>query len=224
MLGKNSAGSGTVKEVVIVDDQNLFASGFKSILESLGNIKVTAISKSGDDIEELLALLKPDVLFLDLNLPGRNGLEILRSVRSLFPHMIIAILTMYEDPHLVQRVKENKANAYLSKDASHEELQRIIHALPSDDFYVSCCHAGEKAAQSTIVGDSFTNIALVTAREKEIIQLIAEGKSTEQISAMLFVSAETVKTHRKNIFRKLNLKKVPELVKFAYENHLLKVR
>lgn len=208
-------------EIVIVEDQNLFARGFRKILESIEYVEVIYTMESGKGIKEQLEFLKPDVLFLDLNLPGKNGLEILKSIRGAFPNMIIAILTMYEDQLLINKVRENNANAYLSKDASIEELKKVIYASPDDPFYVSKSIHDTKVENAEILADPFKDFAQITNRETEIIALIAKGKSTDQISEFLYISPETVKTHRKNIFRKLKLNSAPELVKFAYENNLV---
>jgi DNA-binding NarL/FixJ family response regulator len=209
-------------EIVIVDDQRLFAAGLKKILESLENVRVITTIMTGQKIEEKLAILKPNVLFLDLNLPGKNGMEVLKSIRSDYPEMIIAILTMYDNQLLINKAKEYKANAYLTKDATIDELKTVIFTSPGDPFYISqTISNGQQKRNKVDLTDSFNDVGLITNREREIIKLIAEGKSTKQISKTLFISVETVKTHRKNIFRKLNLKKASELIKFAYEKHML---
>ncbi|NJK85743.1 MAG: response regulator transcription factor [Bacteroidales bacterium] len=136
--------------------------------------------------------------------------------------MIIVVLTVYEDQMLINRVKEFNANAYLSKDASIEDLKKVIFSSHSDSFFVSAS-IQNKLFESIpeFFDDSFSNVGLLTLREKEIIALIVKGKSTESISRELFISFNTVKTHKKNIFSKLKMNKVPELVKFAYENNLI---
>ncbi|WP_439183363.1 response regulator [Carboxylicivirga taeanensis] len=209
------------KEVVIVDDQNLFAEGITTIINGIKHVKVTATLDTGEKLTEKLSLLKPDVLFLDLNLPGKNGLEILKAIRSRFPEMIIAILTIYEDAYLVRKIKESKANAYLSKRAGIEELETVIFSAPDSPFYLSEDVQTSQSTAFELANDDFTVKAQITQREKEIIRLIVNGKSTEEISEALIISYETVKSHRKNIFRKLKLNKVTELIKYAYEHQLL---
>ncbi len=214
-------GDGSVKEVVIVDDQNLFAEGITTIINGIQQVKVTATLENGNKLIEKLDVLRPDVLFLDLNLPGKNGLELLADIRCCFPDLIIAILTMYEDAYLVKKIREGKANAYLTKKASIEELQHVIFSVPSDSFFISESIQVDDADAFELADDDFTVKAQITQREKEIIRLIVDGKSTEEISEALIISYETVKTHRKNIFRKLQLNKVTELIKYAYEHQLL---
>ena len=212
----------TQRNVVIVDDQNLFAEGFARILEGIPGVSVESIIRDGNDVKEYLEVLQPDVLFLDLNLPGRNGLDVLRSIRDEHPRMIIAILTVYEDQLLINRVREYNANAFLSKDASVEDLEKVIFSTSKDPFFISTSLKNNQSSGSTeIFNDSFSIVGLLTTREKEIISLLVQGKSTESISRELYISFNTVKTHKKNIFSKLNLNKVPELVRFAYENNLV---
>lgn len=208
-----------LKSIVIVDDQNLFATGLKQILSALPLVGDVIVLENGNRIKEKLNMCQPDVLFLDLNLPGKNGLDILRDIRSSFSSMVIAILTMYEDQALVKKVKDLKANAYLSKDASIEELSKTISSSVDSPFFVSTS-LNFSGVENPLITDSFKEIAQLTTREKEVINYLVKGYSSDQISSALFISKETVKTHRKNIFRKLGLNKLQELIKFAYENNM----
>lgn len=209
------------KKVVIVDDQNLFAEGIAKIVNGLDKVKVIATIDSGENITYQLSILQPDVLLLDLNLPKKNGLEILKEIRGKFPDLIIAILTMYEDAYLIKKIREHKANAFLSKSASIEEIQQVIFSGKEDPFYISENINEATNSNFELVEDPFSVSVQITQREKEIIRLIVDGKSTEEISDILIISSETVKSHRKNIFRKLNLSKVTELIKYAYEYKLI---
>lgn len=204
---------------MIVDDQNLFATGLKQILLALPNVGEVVALENGDQLKEKINMYMPHVLFLDLNLPGKNGLDILRDIRMCFPSLVIAILTMYQDQTLVKKVKDLKANAYLSKDANTEELSQIIDSTSDASFFVSKS-LNFSVNNIGLISDKFKEIVQLTTREKEIIQYLVQGLSSDEISSTLFISKETVKTHRKNIFRKLKLNKLPELLKFAYENHL----
>lgn len=210
-----------MKKVVIVDDQHLFALGFKQLIDQIESVEVVAIYRSGIDIERKLYVDQPDILFLDLNLPKMNGLEILKKIRSSFPKMIIAVLTMYEDTTLINRVRQLNANAYLSKDATIEELQEVIFTSSEQVFYVNKKLQNITPQSSSLLDDNFVDLTQITNREKEIIRLIVAGKSSEEISRELFISFETVKTHRKNIFKKLKLNKVQDLIQFAQNHYLL---
>ncbi len=208
------------RKIIIIDDQNLFATGLKSLLEEIHNVIVTKIIPDGNDVVFKLNADEPHVLLLDLNLPHKNGLEILEEIRPIFPNLIIAILTMYSDENLAMMTKKLGANAYLNKDADLKELKHVIFDLKKEDFYLG---NGIKTPINfdLLIDDKFSQINQLTTREKEIIRLIAEGKSSSDIAESLFISPATVQTHRKNIFYKLKINKVSELIKYAYQNNLI---
>ena len=208
------------RNILIVDDQKLFAEGLKSIIEQLRDVVVTGILPNGNNIEAVLFNHNTDVLILDLNLPGKTGIEILCDIRSKYPNLIIVILTMYSDETLAKLTKKKGANAYLSKDASLNELEHVIFNLRIHDFYLGQQIRIEKRIK-TIKEDKFNKFALVTTREKEIIKLLAGGKSSIEVGKILHISPSTVHTHRKNIFNKLKINKISELIKHAYEHNIL---
>lgn len=198
-------------KVLIVEDQRLCVAALRKVFEDLEHISLVAHLESGSELRKKLVELRPDVLILDLNLPGKHGLEILKEIRPLHPEMVIVILTMHEEQLFIDRAMEYGANAFLSKKVDLDELECVLHLSCTDAFYLGKYLHSEKR----------TKFPLVTSREMEVIRLIAEGKSSSQISELLFISRETVKTHRKNIFRKLNLKKASELVKYAYKHQII---
>ncbi|MBN2747086.1 MAG: response regulator transcription factor [Bacteroidales bacterium] len=208
------------RKIIIIDDQNLFATGLKSLLEEIDNVKVIKIIPDGSDIVFKLNSPTPDVLLLDLNLPVKNGIQILEEIRPVFPEMIIAILTMYSDENLAMMTKKLGANAYLNKDADLKELKHVIFEIDINDFYLG--NGIKKVTQhESLIEDKFSHINQLTSREKEIIKLIAEGKSSSEVAEDLFISPATVQTHRRNIFNKLKVNKVSELIKYAYQNNII---
>ncbi len=204
-----------IRKVLIVDDQNLFAVGIQQLLATIKNVVVVGIIDNGERIQEKVEILKPDVLLLDLNLPGKNGFDILKEIRSQFPQLIIAILTMYKEPFLIKKAEELKANAYLTKDVTLSELEEVILGTADLPFYSRYNEEAKK--QNPIKEDHFSNVAQLTSREMEVIHLMLDDKSSDEIAKALFVSKETIKTHRKNIFKKLEIQKLSELIKMAYE-------
>ena len=208
------------RNILIVDDQKLFAEGLKSIIEQLSEVVVTGILPDSNNIESVLFSHNTDVLILDLNLPGKTGIEVLCDIRNKYPELIIVILTMYSDEALAKLTKKKGANAYLSKDASLNELEHVIFNLRIHDFYLGKQIKIEKRIK-TIKEDKFNKFALVTSREREVIKLLVSGKSGIEISEILYISPSTVHTHRKNIFNKLKINKVSELIKHAYEHNIL---
>lgn len=207
-------------KIIIIDDQKLFANGLKSILDEIPDVEVINVYPDGIHVNSKLRFDNPDIIFLDLNLPGKNGLEILQEVREEFPELTIAILTMYSDEGLAKLARKYGANAYLSKDAGIEELKNVIFNNKKYEFYLGKNISTEQSI-NVIKPDKFSEIIQLSSREKEIIMHIAEGKSSNEIGEELFISPATVQTHRKNIFNKLKISKVSELVKFAYENNII---
>lgn len=208
------------QNIIIADDQNLFAEGITKLLEQKGDIKVLKILETGIGISDSVNSLKPSVLLLDLNMPKKNGFEVLEEIRESFPELIIAILSTYESPAFVAKAKKLRANAYLSKDATIEELRTVIFHEYKSDFYLGA-KLRKKAEERNSAFDNFTNIVQITDREKQILQEIARGLTSEKIAEELFISLSTVKTHRKNMFRKLNVNNVSELLKIAYATNIL---
>ncbi len=207
------------KRVLIVDDQNIFASGLKSLLQAINDVEVVSIIKSGTCVHAALQKFQPDVLLLDLDLPGQNGLQVLKSIRHKFPKLVIAIVTMHTHQKLVRQARDFGANAFLNKDASSIELKSVIFSTPDEPFFTSKCL--EHTLEPKPTSNSCTTKWMLTRRELDVIRLICGGKNNEEISSSLFISIETVKTHRKNIFRKLKLNKASELVRYAYDNALI---
>ncbi len=209
-----------VRKVMIVDDQNIFANGLRTLLESLGNVKVACVVKSGTCVFQALKKHEPDVLFLDLELPGQSGLDVLPKIRKKFPHLYICMLTMHEELEFTRQAKQLGANAYLTKDASSIELKTVLWGEVTDPFILSKYITLKQQAlenEEVILKQSIR----FSRREREVIRLIVSGKTNGEISRTLFVSAETVKSHRKNIFRKLHINKSCELVKYAMQHNLM---
>lgn len=209
-----------VKKILIIDDQKLFVEGLKNIVSKFDNVEVIGVLYDGSDVMSFLALNDVDFIFLDLNLPQRNGLEILSEIRSIYTYNVISILSMYSDYIIAKKCKTLGANAYLTKDAEIIELKTVINLEYDSEFYFSeCIHT--KVEIDNIKDDNFIKINKLTQREIEIIKLLVKGKTSIEIADALFISPSTVQTHRKNIFNKLKVKKVSELIKTAYENNII---
>lgn len=153
----------------------------------------------------------PHVLILDLNLPDMAGLEIIKKIRDKNDRMKILILTMHNDPFLIRQVKSLGANGYLLKDFGRNELLESLDCIFEGEYYVSPNLSYEEEGLNGI--SKFR----LTKREKEIIKFSAEGKSSSEIAEHLFLSPHTVNTHRRNIYKKLGLSNIKELIKFAYD-------
>lgn len=210
-----------MRKVLIADDHSLFSSGITSLLEEKG-YKVLGKVEHGTDVLYKVISLNPDILILDLNLPKKNGLEVLKEVRDYAPQLIVVVITMYNEQSLIQSVRKVGANAYFLKNSNEEELLDQLEQLRPGDFYLSTSVALAGYDSSDDLGDDdFSTVVKLTTREKEILKLIVEGLSSKEIADDLDISPSTVDTHRKNMLKKLSFNKVSELVSYAYRNNLV---
>lgn len=210
-----------MKKILIADDHSLFGSGLSSLFTGAG-YKVLGNIEHGDDVLYAVISLNPDILILDLNLPKKNGLEVLREVRDYTKRMVVIVVTMYDDRTMINTVRENGGNGYFLKNSDQDELLNAVANLTTDDFYLSKTVSidGENDGFE-IVDDEFSSVVKLTTREKEILKLLVEGMSSTEIGMELNISTETVKTHRKNMLKKLSFNKVSELVSYAFRNNLV---
>ena len=208
------------KSIIIIDDQKLFAEGIKQLLEQNNDIVVEKIINKGANALYAIKKYKPDAILLDLNMPDKTGFEVLEEIRDKFSDLPVCILSTYDNNAFIEKAKSLKANAYFSKDASIDELRQFIFQDYDNDFLLS--ENIQIRTKLTKTGfDNFVEVMQLTEREIEIIKLIAKGYATKEIADNLFISDSTVKTHRKNIFKKLNINNVSELLKIVYEYKIL---
>jgi DNA-binding NarL/FixJ family response regulator len=198
----------------IVDDHYVIIDGIRPYLTE----KFTEIQSFTNGLEVIDALknTQPDLLILDLNLPGKNGMEVLKFMSE---HQItsrIIILTMYNERSLVEKCKALGAHAYLLKNSSNEDLQ---NAIESESFTYGIGVRGSN--DTTEFEDKFLETMELTRREIEVIQLLAKDFSSEEIANKLFVSPHTISTHRRNLKRKLKASTSAGIVAIAYENNLI---
>lgn len=194
--------------------------GLKNIISNFENVEVVGELYDGLNALSFLYNNQVDIIFLDLNMPEKNGLEVLVEIKKVFPEVVISILSMYADYAIAKKCKSLGANAYLTKDAEIVELKKVISLNNNSEFYYSD-YVNKKIEISSLKDDDFVKINKLTQREIEIIKLLVKGNTSIEIADALFISPATVQTHRKNIFNKLKVKKVSELIKTAYENNII---
>jgi len=197
--------------LLLADDHRLFNDGLKALLSD--DFTVVAQVFSGTAIAPAVLRHDPDVLLLDFNLPGLNGLEAARTLLADFPTLRIVLLTMYNEPRIVEEFRLLGARGFLLKTASKEELTLAIRLVVGGGLYFP--PPAGKAADAAHADDAFLKQFLLTPREVDIIRLVQEGLSSKQIADRLGLSPFTVDTHRKNIYVKLGISTVAELVNFA---------
>lgn len=212
--------SGAKKKILICEDHAIVYSGLKMLLAQSLRYELVGHAQQGKDLEPLLVQENPDILILDLNLPDTDGFTLLKAIRVLDKKLKVVILTMYHDEFLVERARLEGANAYLLKNAGNDELLQALDNLYTIDFYVAQ-QLEQELARKKLFKDDFTQKMKLTKREVEIIRLLSMGKTSQQTSVELSISSHTVDTHRKNIFRKLEINNIADLVRFAHDNKII---
>ncbi len=211
--------------ILIADDHHVVRTGLRALLESKAGWQVCAEATNGREAVERAGQLKPDVAVLDIGMPLLNGVEATRQIRKLSPLTEILILTMHDSELLVQEVLEAGAHGYILKDDADRNLIAAVDALRRHKPFLSprVSDAVSKAVQPS--GEGFarqrSSRSRLTPREREIVQLLAEGKSNKEIAVVLGISVKTAETHRANIMLKLNFHSITELVRYALRNKMI---
>lgn len=203
--------------VIIADDHQLFADGLEQLLYSTGNYEVIAKAANGRQLLQLLNRERPDLVLLDINMPLLNGIDTAAEIYKRMPGIKIVLVSMYFTPKIIRRSRELGINGMIPKDASADIFKETLSAVMNGETkYVNGKAALEPAGEEA--ADSFAKQFNLSARELEIIRLIEKGLTSKKIAETLFLSELTVETHRKNIFRKLNVKSIAALLSFVHEN------
>lgn len=206
--------------VVIVDDHALVRSGLRLLLEAEEDISVEDEGGTADEAVRLARLHKPDVVLLDVVMPGRSGLDAVEELLAAAPDAKILVLSMQDDPSYVRRAFAVGATGYLLKEAADAELVAAVRDVAGGGRYVhpilgARLAAAEAEAQSRAASDPLSD------REREVLRLLALGHTNQEIAKMLFISVRTAETHRAHIMQKLRLATRAELVRYALEHGLL---
>jgi DNA-binding NarL/FixJ family response regulator len=204
------------KTILIADDHRLLREGLRALLERDG-FQVVAEADNGRSAVRLAKQLQPDIVITDIAMPDLNGVEATRQISVEAPRSKVLALSMHTESAFVLGILEAGASGYLLKDAAFEELSTAIKAVLKGQIYLSPAIAGLVVSQSLgrLGSKPRSQRAKLSKREQEVLQLIAEGKSTKEIAATLYVSVKTVETHRKQIMDKLDIHSVAELTKYA---------
>ena len=212
---------------IIADDHPVFVEGLKSVLpQTLVNIVGTAYN--GKSLTTIIQQSQPELLLLDLNLPGKSGLEVLDWLQQNEVDIKVLIITMYGQPKIVRKALDKGANGYLLKDEHIIDINTAIHSIFKGQIYLGA-GLNETARNLATMGvksknefkDDFLPRQRLTKREMEVLKLITEALNNKQIGEQLFISDQTVGVHRKNIMRKLGVSNTAGLIKLAFEHHLV---
>lgn len=200
--------------ILIVDDHSLIRETWSSILNNHPELKVVAECGSGEEAVELTKRLSPDIVLMDINLPGMSGMEATQQIRKYAPAVKIIAVSLHIQPAYARKMMQNGAMGYVTKNSSLKEMIEAIHLIHKGQKYV-CHEIKNMLSQEVLIDNEQQNVlGSLSRREIEIINFLKKGYSTKEIANALHRSAKTVEVHRYNILKKLNLKNTAALVNF----------
>jgi DNA-binding NarL/FixJ family response regulator len=205
---------------VLADDHAIVRAGLKQLINDLGDVEVVGEASNGSEVLESVRTLEFDVLVLDITMPGRSGIELIKLVKAERPELRVLVLTMHSEDQYAVRAVRAGASGYLTKQAATEELAAAIRRIAEGGAYVTpetaerlVLQSGPKAAEAPH--------ARLSDREFEVFRLIVSGKSTSEIAQLLNLSVKTVSTHKARIYEKMDLASTADLVRYAGDHGLI---
>ena len=197
--------------IVLADDHAMFREGTKKIISESPDLKVIGEAADGLELLKLLKRSTPDLIVLDISMPNLRGLEAAREIKKSFPEIKILILTMHKKEEFIYQALAAGAEGFLLKEDAGPELVQAIQTIRRGEKFISPLLSSKMADLALQKGQADP----LTTREKEVVKLFAEGKSSKEIAELLYISVFTVRRHRDNIMRKLHLKNMADLVRYA---------
>ena len=217
-------------KVLLADDHQLIRDGIKAILSSVKDIIIVGEAKNGKEVIEQTSSLKPDVVIMDIAMPGISGIEATKIIKKDMPETKVLALTQHENDEYIYQILMSGGSGYLLKNTRKEEFIDAIHAVTAGERYFSKKisnlilqnYLKPDKPKATLKQEGADEIVL-TKREIEVIKLIAEENSNQEIADKLFISLRTVETHRRNIMQKLKINSVIALLKYAVQNGMISI-
>jgi len=207
--------------ILVADDHEVVRQGLRRLLEAQPGWEICGEAVTGRDAVEKAKQLKPDVVVLDYSMPGLNGAEATRQIIERVPRTEVLILTMHGAEQLIREALEAGARGYVLKSDASRDLISAVHALIEHKPFLSSSASGPVLDRYLGTPQTSASQQILTPREREIIQLVAEGKSNKEVAVTLKISTKTVEAHRANMMHKLGLSSVSELVRFAIRNQII---
>jgi len=208
-------------KLLLTDDHNIVRDGIKILLKDQGDISVVAEASNGQEALSVLVNGGVDIVLLDINMPGLDGLKTSAIIKDKYPDVKIIALTMYREMNMVEAMFKNGAKAYLLKSCSQSELLKAIRGVAGGDEYLEDELREDFALHMDKPLARIKQSPTVSKREKEVLQLISEELTTSEIAQKLFISITTVETHRKNMLKKLGLRNTAGLMRYAFQHSLI---
>ncbi|MCL6477097.1 MAG: response regulator transcription factor [Peptococcaceae bacterium] len=211
--------------IILADDHRILREGLQALFKNKTGMEVVAEAKDGREAVRLARDFSPDVIIMDISMPGLNGIEATRRIIAEHPKIKVVALSMHSSRRFVVEMFKAGASGYLLKDCDFEELVYAINTVMDDQLYISASISSImiKDYVHTLKSYDYSVYSILTPREREVLQLIAEGKTTAKIASLLSLSEKTVETHRRQLMHKLNLYSVAELTKYAISEGLTSV-
>jgi DNA-binding NarL/FixJ family response regulator len=208
--------------ILLADDHTLVRAGISSLIQSLPGVQVVAEAGDGREALSLIEMHQPDVALLDIAMPGLNGLEVAAQVANNFPFVRVLILSMHATEEYVLRALRAGAAGYLLKDADTAELELAIKAVTSGETYLSPAVSKHVTEYVRRIGEGeHSTLERLTPRQREVLQLVAEGHTTQEIARMMNLSVKTVETHRTQLMERLDIHDIAGLVRYAVREGLV---
>jgi two-component system, NarL family, response regulator NreC len=212
--------------ILLVDDHKILRDGIRSLLKEHSDLEVVGEAADGRTALNLAKELSPDVVVMDISMPDINGIDSTRKILADCPQTKVMALSMHCDRHFVSEIFRAGASGYLLKDCAFEELAHAIRIVNDSKTYINPQIAS--LVVESLVSDSPRShskhaFSLLTDREREVLQLIAEGKSTKQIASHLNISTKTIESHRRQVMGKLNIRNIADLTKYALREGLISI-
>jgi DNA-binding NarL/FixJ family response regulator len=206
-------------KIMIVDDHRLMREGLRSIIEVESDMEVVAEASGGRAAVKLANEVPVDAVIMDITMPDLNGIEATNQVLSENPNIKVVALSMHSDDHFVAGMLQAGASGYLPKDCAAGELVDAIRTVMGGETYLSpkAANIVVESYRNALSKDKSSRSAVLTAREREVLQLVAEGETSKRIAALLNLSAKTVEAHRQQIMTKLNIRSIAGITKYAIQ-------
>jgi len=211
--------------VLLAEDHQLFRQGLRSMLANDAEVEVIGEAASGRSAVELARQLVPDVVVMDISMPDLNGIDATRQIKQRSPGIQVLALSAHADRRFVTGILAAGAAGYILKDSAFEELCRAIHTVAAKQVYLSPAVAGGvvEASLRSAPADGASGADALTPRQREVLQLLAEGMNTKQMAAHMHLSVKTIETHRTQIMKRLDCQSVADLTKYAIREGLTTV-
>lgn len=210
-------------KIMIADDHSMIREGLKNLLELDGDIQVIAEAVDGEDCLEKLQLVKPDVLLLDINMPKKNGLEVLKSLKSRRSKLKVLVLTVHNETEYLMKAVDIGVNGYVLKDSESAELKKAIFTVADGETYIQPSLIPALNAKMIETNKDAEKIKSLTKRELDVLKLLAVGMFNKKVGKRLEISEKTVKNHVSNIFKKLGVTDRTQAAVFAIRNNLVQI-